>query len=290
MNAPTIRGERTLAEGVLDLKLYSPALTREVTTSLLTPKNWEPGDHGRHPVLYFLHGASDDQYSLINRTNLQRLAENSGILIVLPNCGRMGYNSDWVLPDRTGTVPRWETFHIKELLPLMESKYGASDSRMVAGVSMGGYGALRYGMRHPEMFRAIGSLSGIAHLTRKGMGALLGVLAIREGMRPGRIWGPRSKNWDNWVENDPCLHPSILASNPIYLAAGDGKRVAGDGFVMPGMGLIEHYARAMTEDLEIELRAIEADVTTSYSSGTHFWPNFRRQIDTFWPYVEKALL
>ncbi|WP_020666624.1 alpha/beta hydrolase [Amycolatopsis nigrescens] len=275
-------------DGVRELKLFSPAVGREVTTMLLTPKGWQPGGHAAHPVLYFLHGSSDDERSLLAGTDLARLAAESGILVVLPNAGRMGFYTDWKVPDREGTVPQWETFHLVELLSLLEREYGASDVRMAAGVSMGGYGALRYGMRHPGMFRAVASLSGMMHLTRPGTAALFGVLSVREGMRAGRVWGPRRYCWDNWAANDPCVQAAALAGTRVYLAAGDGKRLPGDEFVA-GMGLIERYTRSMTEDLETALRAAGVDVTANYSPGTHFWPSFRRKVDEFWPWAVETL-
>ncbi|WP_158888407.1 alpha/beta hydrolase [Amycolatopsis anabasis] len=286
MTELTVLAEEVTGDRVRELRLHSPALGRDVSVNLLTPPGWRPDRE--YPVLYLLHGSSDDHRCWLTHTDLAALSSASQTLIVMPDGGRMGFYTDWRVPDRQGTVPGWETFHLTELLPLLENRYGASDRRMVAGISMGGYGALRYGMRHPGMFRAVASLSGLMHLTRRGMGGLLGLLSVREGMRPGRVWGPRRYGLDTWAANDPFRFPEAFAGTPVYLAAGDGTRVPGEEFVA-GMGLVERYARAMSADLAERLTAHGVDVTTNFSPGIHFWTTWRRKLAELWPYTQRIL-
>jgi diacylglycerol O-acyltransferase / trehalose O-mycolyltransferase len=288
VSALTLLDDQVTEAGVHELRMFSPAVGREVAATLLTPPGWQPGGANRYPVLYLLHGSSDDHLGWTRHTEIARLAASENVLVVIPEGGRMGFYTDWKVTDRLGTVPGWETFHLVELLSLLESEYGASDVRAVAGISMGGYGALRYGMRRPGMFRAVGSLSGLMHLTRRGMGPLLGLLAVREGMRPGRIWGPRRSAAESWADNDPLLHIEAFAKTKVYLAAGDGHRVPGEQFVA-GMGLVERYSRAMTEDFAERLTLAGVDVTTRLTTGTHFWRALSASVDEFWPYAVKAL-
>ncbi|MCU1687172.1 MAG: hypothetical protein JWQ81_7911 [Amycolatopsis sp.] len=288
MSALEVLDDQVTEAGRHELRMYSPAVGREVAATLLTPPGWEPGGANRYPVLYLLHGSSDDHHCWTRNTEIARLAATANVLVVIPEGGRMGFYTDWKVTDRLGTVPGWETFHLVELLSLLENSYGASDVRTVAGISMGGYGAMRYAMRHPGMFRAAGSLSGLVHLTRRGMGPLLGVLAVREGMRPGRIWGPRRAAADVWAENDPVLRPEAFAGMKVYLAAGDGHRVPGEQFVA-GMGLLERYARVMNEDFAERLTLAGVDVTTRFTTGTHFWKALSASLDEFWPFAVESL-
>lgn len=268
------------------LRLESTALGREVSVDVLTPPGWRPG--GSYPVLYLLHGSSDDQRCWMAHTDLMRLAAESEMLVVMPDGGRIGFYTDWQVPDRAGTVPRWETFHLVELLSLLEHRFGASDVRMAAGISMGGYGALRYAMRRPGLFRAVASLSGLVHLTRPGMGALLGLLSVREGTRPGRIWGSRRRHPDAWAANDPFLHTEQLRSTRVFLAAGDGRRVPGEE-TLPGMGLIERSSRAANTEFAERLTTAGVDLTTHFTSGTHFWGTWRAHLTALWPRFEETL-
>jgi len=288
MKTLSVLDELRTAEGALELRLWSPALGREAAATVLPPPGWRPGDHASYPVLYLLHGSSDDHLAWTTHTDIVRLAAASNVLVVLPAAGRMGFYTDWKVPDREGTVPAWEKFHMVELLSLLEREYGASDARMAAGLSMGGYGALRYAIRYPGVFRGVASFSGFAHLTRPGMASLLGLLALREGMRPGRIWGPRRYCGENWAANDPYLRATELAGTKVYLAAGDGHRLPGEEFV-PGMGLMERYSRAISEELAERLRQAGVDVTTNFSPGIHFWTTWQRKLTEFWPYALEIL-
>ena len=273
---------------VHELRRYWPALGRQAGCTVLTPPGWRPGARDTYPVLYLLHGSSDVHTSFLEHTDVAELAAAHDALVVMPEGGRLGFYTDWRVADRGGTIPHWERFHLRELPNVLEDEFGASQTRMVAGLSMGGYGALRYAMRHPGRFRAAASLSGLVHLTRPGMATLLGTLSIREGMRPGRIWGPRRFCWDSWAANDPYLHADALRPTPIYLAAGDGHRVPGEEFVA-GMGSVERYAHSMNTELAQRMAACGVDVTTSFTAGTHFWTTWRRALTEFWPYAMKTL-
>lgn len=284
MSALAVLDEKSTEAGVLELRLKSSALGREAAATVLTPPGWRPGNHGSHPVLYLLHGSSDDHHCWTRHTDIVRLTAQANVLVVIPSGGRLGFYTDWTTTDREGTVPQWEQFHVVELLSLLEHEYGASTSRMVAGLSMGGYGALRYGIRHPGLFRGVASFSGISHLTRRGMAILLGLLALRERMRPGQIWGPRRRCAENWAANDPFLRAAELAGTKVYLASGDGHRLPGEEMV-PGMGLVERHSRTVAEEFAERLRAAGVDVTTNFSPGIHFWTTWRRKLNEFWPYA-----
>src|SRR5438270_7650833 len=67
---------------VRELRLRSPAMGRTVTATLLTPSGWRPGDHGSHPVLYLLHGSSDNHHCWLRHTNLAELAARTNFLVV----------------------------------------------------------------------------------------------------------------------------------------------------------------------------------------------------------------
>ncbi|WP_166462571.1 alpha/beta hydrolase [Amycolatopsis acidicola] len=269
-----------------ELRLHSPALGREVSVSILTPSGWRP--ELRYPVLYLLHGSSDDNQCWTKHTDIVERTADAGFLVVMPDGGRLGFYHDWQVPDRQGTVPHWERFHLDELMPHVESAYRASDVRMALGISMGGFGALRYAIRRPGLFRAVASLSGLVHLTRPGIGGLLALLSIREGLLPGRIWGSRRRNFANWEANDPFLHAAELRGTPVFLSAGDGKKQPGEETV-PGMGRIERNSRAANEEFAERLRAEGVRVTTNFTGGTHFWDTWRSHLDTVWPHVRTVL-
>ncbi|MFC7406703.1 alpha/beta hydrolase [Georgenia alba] len=108
------------------------------------------------PVLYLLHGLSDDATTWTRRTSIERYATERGLAVVMPQVGRSFY-VDTVGGERYGT------FLTEELPAVVQRFFRVSDARedtFVTGLSMGGYGAMRWALTHPHRFAAAASLSG----------------------------------------------------------------------------------------------------------------------------------
>jgi S-formylglutathione hydrolase FrmB len=116
----------------------------------------------RYPVLYFLHGLGDNEQTLFNTggwtllDDLRRQHKMGDFLIVAPEGRRSFY-----INSADGSV-RYSDFFLQELLPHIESKYRIRPGRAgraISGISMGGYGALRFAFAHPELFTAASAQS-----------------------------------------------------------------------------------------------------------------------------------
>ena len=116
----------------------------------------------RYPVLYFLHGLGDNEQTLFNSggwtllEDLRNQHKMGDFLIVAPEGRRSFY-----INSSDGTV-RYNDFFLQEFLPHIESKYRVRASRAgraISGISMGGYGALRFAFAHPELFSAVSAQS-----------------------------------------------------------------------------------------------------------------------------------
>ncbi|MFY1634171.1 alpha/beta hydrolase [Solwaraspora sp. WMMB335] len=118
---------------------------------------------GAPPVLYLLHGLTDDATAWTRYTSLERHAEQRGLAVVMPQVHRSFY------ADEAHGAPFWTFLHT-ELPAVVGSFFRVSARRadtFVAGLSMGGYGALRWALREPERFAAAASLSGALDLGRR---------------------------------------------------------------------------------------------------------------------------
>jgi putative tributyrin esterase len=170
---------------------FSEALSLSTSMTVLLPQQTttQIGMEGRAsdappPVLYLLHGLSDDDTIWLRRTSIERYAAPLGLAVVMPQVHRSFYTDE-------AYGGRYWTFLTEELPELVGSLFRASDRRedtFVAGLSMGGYGAVKWALRHPERFAAAASLSGA-----------LDVAGIRTGpTRPEdprlvqRIWGDQA--------------------------------------------------------------------------------------------------
>ncbi len=115
------------------------------------------------PVLYLLHGLSDDHTAWSRRTNVERYAESAGIAVVMPEVQRSFY-TDMVYG------LRYFTYIAEELPALCRRLFPLSERRedtFIAGNSMGGYGALKAALRFPERFGVAASFSGAVDVEKR---------------------------------------------------------------------------------------------------------------------------
>ena len=142
---------------VQDGFLYSPSLQREKAYRVLLPDE-DAGAHGSLPVLYLLHGYDCNFTSWDACTHLQDYARGLPVLIVLPD----GENS-WFMNSSTIAENRFEDYLIDDVIAEVERRYDTiadRSARAIAGMSTGGYAAIRLGLQYPDLFSFAGSLGG----------------------------------------------------------------------------------------------------------------------------------
>ncbi len=122
----------------------------------------DPGKVGEVPiqqrkVLYLLHGLSDNGSAWLRYTNIEALAYEKGLVVVMPSFGRSFYAD---LPNGQN----YFTYLTQELPKYLKDVFGLDPKRedtLIAGNSMGGYGAFKAALRFPEKYAAAASLSGV---------------------------------------------------------------------------------------------------------------------------------
>lgn len=120
-----------------------------------------------YPVLYLLHGGGGSYRDWLtltpDKTLLHQLADEYNIVIVTPDGGPYSYYFDSPLDKAS----QYETFIAKELIQGIEGTYRVAKNkkgRVIAGLSMGGHGAMFIAARHPELYCAAGSMSGVMNI------------------------------------------------------------------------------------------------------------------------------
>ncbi|MEV0155149.1 alpha/beta hydrolase family protein [Micromonospora sp. NPDC050686] len=279
--------ETVVAPRQVDLTIESPALGRAANVRLLTPDGWEqrrPGD--RWPVLYLLHGCCDSYVSWTRSTDVASIPELRKVLVVMPEAGAAGWYSNW-WNGGAGATPAWETFHLGEVRQITERGYGAGPRRAVAGLSMGGFGAMSYAARNPGMFRAAASFSGVVHPLRDASFWL--PFFGFSGQDPDDLWGDPVAQRDIWAAHDPVALAKRLRHTALFVATGDGT--AGGPFDAPDRtDALEALIHAENVVFVDRLRELGIRVTTDlYGPGTHSWPYWQRELHRALPMLLDAL-
>jgi len=142
--------------------IHSQILDADIPYCVLLPPSYDHDDTRRYPALYFLHGLGDNEQMFVRSggwsmtEDLWEKGKMAEYLIVTP-----AGDASFYINSRDGRH-RYQDFFLTEFLPYIERHYrirGERNSRGIAGISMGGYGALRFAFLHPELFRSVSAQS-----------------------------------------------------------------------------------------------------------------------------------
>ncbi len=233
---------------LIDLKFYSEALQMQAEVLVAMPQKATQGEIGvsqntdgrKYRCLYLLHGLSDDHSIWLRRTSIERYATEKGLCVVMP-CGHRSFYMDL----KSGE--KYYTYIAEELPRIIGEFFNVSDQRednFIAGNSMGGYGALKIGLKNSHRFSAAAGLSSVADVS---MVEFEGITAAQFGPR-GNI--PK--------DEDLFFLAEANAKNPqkprLYMGIGTE-----DFMYQDNLRLKKHF-----EDLGYDLRYRD-------SAGNHNW-------------------
>lgn len=303
-----------------------PASPRIVHASLdgldfnvVLPPDYATAARRRYPVLFYLHGADYNENTFLDHTDLEqftaRYSGDDGVIVVTPDGGPMGFYRDWF-----DGSEQWERYHLERLVPYVDEHFRTIADRAhraVAGFSMGGYGAMLYAARRPDLFGVAASFSGIVHLTLPEMpyqgasadGARTdaGAPAAPQNGRPraaykppdddrsgcnggGSSSGDRVQDAIDWHNHDPTELASNLRDVRLYLSAGNGVPCPDDATAPPSLLIsVEPGILKMTQDFDSALSAADVRHTTELSPcGVHNLQSSQRHLAAFWPQMLEA--
>lgn len=230
--------------------------------NVLLPADYKRGrsKNMRYPVLYLLHGLGGSAADWVSpRAHLADYAAQYPFIIVVPE-GKDSWYTDGPAPDA-----KFESYFVEELIPDVDRRFrtiASRDGRAVAGLSMGGYGSMKFALKHPELFAFAGSMSG--------------ALAVAS-------WTP-----DQRIPE--FIRPSVVR---VYGDAGSSARLENDVYKL-ARELTPERAKALpflyldcgTEDFlitnsrDFSALLIEKKVAHEFRElpGTHSWPHWDRQV------------
>lgn len=204
------------AQGRIDCSSFSSnILHRAVRYCVMLPPSYEKEIRKQYPVLYFLHGLGENEQTLLRSggwgliEDLRQQHKVGDFLMVAPE----GWNSFFI--NSADGRDRYSDFFLSEFLPHVETHYRLIPNRKargVTGLSMGGFGALRFAFAHPELFGSVSAQSAalITELPHELNSDLrdAGPLA-----RLGGVFG-NPVNVAHWRQNNPF---SLARKNQIQI-------------------------------------------------------------------------
>jgi putative tributyrin esterase len=234
--------------------------------NVILPADYKRGSSKskRYPVLYLLHGLGGSAGDWVSeRARLADYAAAYPFIVVVPE----GKDA-WYTDSATAPNEKFESYFIEELIPDVDRRFrtlAAREGRAVAGLSMGGYGSLKFGLKHPELFAFAGSMSGAL-----AAASWLPDEKLLAFVRPSiaRVYGPADQP-DNETRRANDIYRIVKELTP--------ERTKALPFLYLDCGT-EDFLIGVNRDFSALL--IEKKVPHEYRElpGTHSWPYWDRQV------------
>ncbi len=249
---------------VVEDSLFSLSVNSTMKFCVVLPDGYAKGTE-RYTTIYLLHGYNGKYTDWVNQTELTRYASNYQFIIISPDAKNSWYSNSITKPKAN-----YEDYLISDLIPFVDKKYNTLTtkfSRAVVGLSMGGYGAAKLGLKHDSLFFFAGCLSPAIHvpfgledsaiLARRSKGS---IQSIKD------IFGATRNSY--WYENDvfSLAQKADTATVPFfYLAVGSND------------GLPEILD--LTYKFAVTLRKLGIRFELHETTGAHNWQFWNKELE-----------
>jgi S-formylglutathione hydrolase FrmB len=276
------------------LSVESPALGRPVRVRILLPSDYTTTTT-RYPVLYLFHGTSGGAPDWTTEGDAEATTAGRPLIVVMPDAGfdddGGSWFTNWVNTTTKLGPSEWETFHVDQLIPWVDANLrtiAARAGRAIAGLSQGGFGAMSYAARHPDLFAVAASFSGAPEIDRDAVvipfsTAIVEAIGVYlDGVPYGSIFGDRTTHEINWRGHDPATLLTNLRGMSLYMwtATGfPGPLDTGVNLAASGIEAITHESTMLFHE-HLNQAGIPNHYT-DYVRGTHTWPYWARDLREF---------
>lgn len=262
-----IRDKRKLSNRLREFFIYSPALGRTLGVRVLLPGIPQEVS----PVIHLYHGGGDDFRSWTDFGAAEELTLNSPYLVVMPDAGAGTYSRVAVGSE----VHDWPTFHTKEIPEFLAKNFSvdfAPDNQLLAGLSMGGYGAMKYAAWHPDRYSWAAAFS--SPLDPLSAVPAFDIIAMREGAKSMTLFGDPVADRNEWIANSPYGLAENLQGLHLWLSAGSGSLEESKD-----RDLLESMVNQQGERFSARLNAL--GIRHSWfprTTGLHNWISWEREL------------
>ena len=242
------------------------------------PKAYGKHPKRRWPVLYLLHGNGDayDSWAHPEQGDLLRTARGLEAIVVMPEADRGFYADHWNGGERG--APAWERYHLQQLMRIVSERLRIKRGRRwhaIAGLSMGGEGAMYYASQRPGYFGSAAAFSATLSIRR---------ITFQQAFPLGTNGGSAEAIFGNpvaqefyWRGHDPLALVGNLASTRLFVSSGNGIPTAGE-LDNPLGALLELEVSQHAAEFVPAAEAAGAPVTYTPHPGIHAWPYWRADL------------
>ena len=283
----TITSVKQINSRLVALVVKTAALPDPANIYVLLPPGYASHPHRRYPVFYLLHGTSGTASDWTKMGDAQNVIGGRQLITVMPDIalgdGGGGWCTNW--PDG---AQRWETFHIDQLVPWVDSNLRTirtRSGRAIAGLPQGGFCSMSYAARHPDLFSIALGYSGAPEIwydptVRAGAEAIINATEVGlDHVPPNTFFGNPLTNGINWAAHDTATLAENLRWTRMYMYWGNGKPGPFDKAPNPGAEAIE--AAVWEDNNAFQARLDSLGIRAffdDYGPGTHSWPYWTRDL------------
>jgi S-formylglutathione hydrolase FrmB len=251
------------------LAFRTPAVPGITDVRVLLPAGYASHLRRRYPVLYLLHGAVDNYASWTEEGDAEQLTAHDALIVVMPDSGPSGGYTNWYNAG-AGGPPEWETYHIDQLMPWIDRHLRTRANRAeraIAGLSMGGFGAMSYAARHPDLFAAAASFSGAVDTSDP----------LDRAVTPNAVFGPWPTEQVLWRAHNPTDLAENLRGLSLTIRTGNGMPGGPDG--PSTFDVVEYAVHRMSVSFHRRLVKLGIpSIWDDYGPGGHDWPYWQRDL------------
>jgi len=255
-SAPT-----TIHTVVRDATFESASLSREMKYRIILPADYDSSGR-RYPVLYLLHGLTGSYVDWESRTHLDQYLAGMPLIVAMPDG-----DDSWYTNSVSNAQEKWEDYVVNDFIPLIDRTYRTIQTRharAIAGLSMGGYGALKFALKYPSLFVFAGSMSGALNVAKDAHP--FNVAMFNEQVE--KIYGPP----------DSPSH----AENDVFALAAKVQNPSSLPYLWLVCGTEDHLIDTNHDFISLLVRQ-KIPHSYSESAGAHTWQYWDEQIRNMLP-------
>lgn len=213
---------RTLEADISTALISANAVNGPHRIRVTLPNDYFQRPTVRYPVVYLLHGGAGGNSAQWTTGGgaAEQITNGKPVITVMADGGKVGWFTNWVKPGNS--TQKWLDFYINQVIPWTDGNLrtvAAKNGRAIAGLSMGGFGAIRIAQARPDLFGSVASFSGALNLDDFGTRTVIWEQSIQNGF-PGD--GPFGSSSSGWNAANPMKRPEKLKGVQVLLYAGSG--------------------------------------------------------------------